>query len=321
VNRRAFFFTVPLLVAGCDRTRPKSTGPVLDAGEMAQQDKVRQELLLQLERYKVPPQAILTTPAAPVSVPEKVPALKALRKAAVRLHPRYSAPARQDDSKIGGLLLWPDQESWPVSTEQVTLAPVLQLRAEDAPKLFAFRPQTNLLQIFWNPTAKALLELNPKAYWRDIKEVTKPKTEPPKVIGYPAAIPLSCRLFPEQIDEYPPIGLIPDRILDDLSAVKDYDNLLGSCPGTKVGGYPFGQKKETSTACPTCKRPMDFLVSITGQDWSESTKSRWMPKEEQASPESPLAERAWREAIGLMWPRVNLFVCRRCEGWPVHIVA
>ncbi|WP_256107320.1 hypothetical protein [Streptomyces sp. ODS05-4] len=56
-----------------------------------------------------------TTPPRPVDIEEVFPALAAHRATATRLHPRPGTPAAEDAS-VGGPLLWPAGEPWPVCT-------------------------------------------------------------------------------------------------------------------------------------------------------------------------------------------------------------
>ncbi|MFJ5900478.1 hypothetical protein ACIQFZ_34790 [Streptomyces sp. NPDC093064] len=57
-----------------------------------------------------------TTPSRPLEVEALFPELSAYRGTTTRLHPR---PGRPDaaDSSVGGPLLWPADEPWPVCTE------------------------------------------------------------------------------------------------------------------------------------------------------------------------------------------------------------
>ncbi|MBO1336048.1 hypothetical protein [Streptomyces sp. VRA16 Mangrove soil] len=56
-----------------------------------------------------------TTPPRPVDVTTLFPELGALRRTTTRLHPRPGAPTARDSS-VGGPLLWPADEPWPVCT-------------------------------------------------------------------------------------------------------------------------------------------------------------------------------------------------------------
>lgn len=56
-----------------------------------------------------------TTPPRPLDVEAAFPALAAHRRTATRLHPRHGDPGAQESS-VGGPLLWPAGEPWPVCT-------------------------------------------------------------------------------------------------------------------------------------------------------------------------------------------------------------
>ncbi|MFB8025601.1 MULTISPECIES: hypothetical protein [unclassified Streptomyces] len=58
-----------------------------------------------------------TTPARPISVEAVFPELAAYRGRVTRLHPRPGAPGIRD-SHVGGPLLWPYDDPWPVCHEQ-----------------------------------------------------------------------------------------------------------------------------------------------------------------------------------------------------------
>ncbi|MEU8972992.1 hypothetical protein AB0D11_27685 [Streptomyces monashensis] len=57
-----------------------------------------------------------TTPARPISVEAVFPELAAERGRTTRLHPRPGRPGMRD-SHVGGPVLWPDDEPWPVCHE------------------------------------------------------------------------------------------------------------------------------------------------------------------------------------------------------------
>lgn len=62
------------------------------------------------------PSMTRTTPARPVAVEAVFPELAAYRGRTTRLHPRPGRPGRHD-SHVGGPLLWPAGEPWPVCRE------------------------------------------------------------------------------------------------------------------------------------------------------------------------------------------------------------
>ena len=57
-----------------------------------------------------------TTPPRPVNITELFPALREHSATATRLHPRPGQPTIADSS-VGGPLLWPSDEPWPVCTD------------------------------------------------------------------------------------------------------------------------------------------------------------------------------------------------------------
>ncbi len=57
-----------------------------------------------------------TTPPRPVDITQQFPELQQYSVTATRLHPRPGSPTTADSS-IGGPLLWPDDEPWPMCTD------------------------------------------------------------------------------------------------------------------------------------------------------------------------------------------------------------
>ncbi|MCF3136873.1 hypothetical protein IPZ69_42490 [Streptomyces olivochromogenes] len=57
-----------------------------------------------------------TTPPRPLDIEAEFPELAGFRKVCTRLHPRPGAP-KPDQSSVGGPLLWPADETWPVCRE------------------------------------------------------------------------------------------------------------------------------------------------------------------------------------------------------------
>ncbi|MFJ7588037.1 hypothetical protein ACIQZO_11765 [Streptomyces sp. NPDC097617] len=100
-----------------------------------------------------------TTPPRPLDVESLFPGLAAHRRAATRLHPRPAAPGVHD-SHVGGPLLWPADDPWPICTVPHRGAPgpgplpllaLAQLHARDVPDLPAGPDGCDLLQVFWCP--------------------------------------------------------------------------------------------------------------------------------------------------------------------------
>jgi hypothetical protein len=261
------------------------------------------------------------------------PELKALTKVAVRLHPRFGDEPAANESKLGGRFVWPAAERWPTCEEHAApLVAVLQLRVDDAPTSVAYRPRTDLLQLLWCPRDHGGKGPRPVVTWRPQGNLKLPQLHPPaNASAFPEYVPVPCRVFPERIHELPPYGLLPDPVrtkleqlrIPDLPAEPWVRDLLGPCPGSKVGGYPFGATRSDVTACEICQKPMDFLLAIADREWEGELWRRWMPEEERRHRNDADAETACNRAAGLKLPgtgRVNLFVCTRCDSWPVRTV-
>jgi hypothetical protein len=324
MHRRAFLAAAATLAAGCGRRLNVGPG---DPARIEAERRDRDRHLELLSRFRVPPTAARTTPPPPADVLAVAPELKPLIKVAVRLHPRYSDEPKPDESKLGGQFWWPAGEPWPTCDEHhIPLAPVLQLRVEDAPPNLAFLPGTDLLQLLWCPRE----HLASSTVWRKRAGVTPPLAEPPAPDpAFLSHVPVPCRFFPERVAEFPPPGLLPEPVRGKLAGLRvegspngltAYGDLLSACPGTKAGGYPWAARREDGAACEHCRWPMDFLLAVGGPEWGEANWKRWMPAEEQAA-RSPDADRGYGRASGLAFERpVNVFVCRRCDGWPVRVV-
>ncbi|MCY2965057.1 MAG: hypothetical protein NT069_15720 [Planctomycetota bacterium] len=91
-----------------------------------------------------------TTPPAPIDVGRLLPNIAPLAKTTVRLNPRPGSAAN-DVSKMGGVFLWPKDETWPhCEDHDSAFVAALQLRKEDFPEV-EFRPGTDLMQVLWCP--------------------------------------------------------------------------------------------------------------------------------------------------------------------------
>ncbi|MGW0394069.1 hypothetical protein ACWDYJ_24940 [Streptomyces sp. NPDC003042] len=172
-----------------------------------------------------------TTPPRPLDVESLFPELAAHRRTATRLHPRTGSPGVRD-SHIGGPLLWPADEPWPVCEAPHTSAPqtdaphgtgpvpllaVAQLRRRDVPDLPAGPDGCDLLQMLWCPFDAH----GPTGYgmyvhlrWRSAAEVREVLTvQPaPRTVGFDGYVSSPCVLHPERVSEYPYIELLPGSL-------------------------------------------------------------------------------------------------------------
>ncbi|MEU9160258.1 hypothetical protein AB0D29_08245 [Streptomyces sp. NPDC048424] len=218
----------------------------------------------------------LTTPPRPLGVESLFPELAAHRRTATRLHPRAGA-AGVRDSHIGGPMLWPADEPWPVceaphgrgapAALPRPLLAVAQLYGRDVPDLPAGPDGGDLLQVFWcpfdahGPTGAGMYV---HLRWRRAAEVRQVLTEPPAPgpVGFDGYVPDPCVLHPEQVTEYPYIELLTGALgarveewedaqeeaayeADESEAdgdgdgdpVPSYQGDLSIAPGWKAGGH------------------------------------------------------------------------------------
>lgn len=329
MNRRQFLATAAVSTAavGCSR-QPAIPGAgkvsATEARVIPIQKKAREEHLKMLEAYRVAATEKRTTPPRGDDLAKQLADLdlRTRRKAALRLHPRFSNEPVPGETKVGGRFLWPASEPWPLcETFGIPLVPVLQVRAEDAPPTVRFKPNTDLLQVLWSPRDHDAAGPKPQLFWHkaaDLKPADYPSTE----FALMDYVPLACRAFLEQVTEMPDWATIRVTPLGDrvkawkpdggADPVAHYQKHLSAAPGTKVGGFPFWKGEPNPPACGVCKRGMDYLLTV---DSDEHGDPSWIPIEEQVKPGAP----GLAKAPGLTLPAPgnrHAFVCRRCDGWP-----
>ncbi len=323
MNRRQFLATSALpLALGCARREAKpATGPIVTASDrerILSDADAREKHLLLREACRVPLGAVRTTPKPGIDLLKELPDLKVLLRVTQRLHPRFGDEPKPDRTKLGGQFLWPSAEAWPdCPTYRIPLVPVLQLRIEDAPAGFAFKPGTDLLQLLWSPRDPVNGIISSRVMWRKASSIGADLVAPPSLehafMGY---VPVPCAIFPERVMEFPPLAIMPKQMRETIQfgkpiAPDDYTNFLSSSPGTKVGGWQ--RYAADGTGCPTCKHPMDFLLSVDSEEWQPPSAKRWKPTED------PDTE-GHRRAAGLSFAKPNatmqVYICRRCEAMP-----
>lgn len=288
-----------------------------------------------------------TTPEPRRNVLEIVPELAARAKTTIRLHPRRGKAQQIEQSKLGGLILWPENEPWPTcgasdhrdadtmddaypEGTQVPLCPVLQLRKKDIPEI-RFPPGSDLLQLLWCPLdhPDSSRVAKPFLFWRNSRKTESPLRKLPRSKLWSAwYIPRECELHLERVTELPPIGMLGrvarSRIKKwDINNLRDdyidspetfYEWECSTCPGNKVGGYPhFCQNRPL----PKCKRGhlMEHLLTLTDYEYDAGTHYRWCPEQDKKSWK---AEKV-RGAPGFQGfgaGSLHLFICRKCKEWP-----
>ncbi|WP_435296417.1 hypothetical protein [Streptomyces sp. YPW6] len=291
-------------------------------------------------------------PLAPIpfDVEAVFPELTGTSRDVTLLYPRAGQPG-PGDSSIGGPLLWPADEPWPmcaepghykpldapVGPEPVAMVPVVQLYARDVPGL-AFPAGTDLLQILWCPLVHEddQYAANPRLLWRST-ELTAAGTaagEPPRPHTVEEDyLPRPCTVSPTAAVEYPN-GDLPEELSDLLDErFDDLKEKLGYCyfevattQQSKVGGYPGWTQPPDWPHCAGCGTRMEHLLSVTA---TEPGMGRWLPLDDRDPRQGISAASSWQaEAdpaaldtfghdmclgdLGGMY----FFVCRACPGTP-----
>jgi hypothetical protein len=198
---------------------------------------------------------VKTTPLPRANVLDALPELANQTATAIRLHPRRGDVPGLAASKLGGVFLWPDDESWPTMPSQrpqwwadnfefgdwswdfpdgtpIALMSVLQINADDVPD-FPFPPGKDLLQLLWYPLDMEMPPYHcaPRVFWRTSATVTRPlMTMPPSTHAHPGYILKPCTLTFERVIEYPPVQELGeeqvarlDRWLDKLGEIEFED--------------------------------------------------------------------------------------------------
>lgn len=229
-----------------------------------------------------------TTPPRPVDVEAAFPELGPLARTATRLHPRRGAPTAEQSS-IGGPLLWPADEPWPVCElheDESPLVPVVQLYVRDVPGL-PHPPGADLLQLLWCPMEEFEAFDEPLLLWRDSASIKARLDAPPA--AHPRAdqgtVPRPCTVDPEDMTDYPyadaPEALCArfeehdEPFIEEQKAGWSMWDLL-VMHGCKVGGFPSWTQSPEWPACPECRQTMGHLLTLSGDEGSRS----WIPLEE-----------------------------------------
>ncbi|GAA3751664.1 hypothetical protein GCM10022225_40040 [Plantactinospora mayteni] len=212
----------------------------------------------------------------------------------------------------------------PVPNPMTVLA---QLRADDVPDLP--RPGgADLLQVLWCPFEHEQDRLwgpTVRLHWRREAGLTRVRPGPPPSgeVGNEGYLPRSCRVFPEQVVEYP----FPDELPAELRArVDDWEQESGAdyvatfmAPGWKVGGYANWSLTDLiPTPCPECAGPTALALVVASSEYDGGTRDRWRPVERPRPDDEP-PDRYAPGPTGVTvgrWGSLRIFVCPTCPGTP-----
>lgn len=285
----------------------------------------------------------------PCDVEALFPELIGTARDVTLLYPRAGQP-EPGDSSIGGPLLWPADEPWPmcaepdhdkplappVGPEPVAMVPVVQLYARDVPGL-VFPAGTDLLQILWCPLVHEddQYAANPRLHWRNAALTAAAMAGKPPCphTAEEEYLPRPCTVSPTPAVEYPnwdlPEGLsqlLAPRF-DALKEEMGYDYYeVATTQQSKVGGYPGWTQPPDWPDCARCGTRMEHLLSVTA---TEPGMGRWLPLNNWAPGQDETATPCWMaeadpvalDAFGHDMALGDLggmyfFVCRICPDTP-----
>jgi hypothetical protein len=292
-----------------------------------------------------------STPAPILDVGAVFPILRARARVGLRLHPRRGPDPGLAASKMGGPIVWPAGEAWPVCSEnEVTsdvdnpnhqnaytvthdepYVPVLQLRKSEIPEM-PFPWGADVMQLLWCPHYHGEC-LGPicRAYWRSEAELRAGSISPPAAsTAERHLLPRACVLYPERVTEYPAASELTHEarqsIHDEIQRripgePYAYERLLSCASGTKAVGHPDWIQDPEIPTC-GCGSDMEYMLTIASYEWSVNTVDRWCPIEDRVGWDVAMAGHGEGEtgqtAAGLYigdCGSVYLFVCRACKPW------
>lgn len=200
------------------------------------------------------------------------------------------------DSSLGGPLLWPANEPWPIKPGSdfgpfddtpVPAVPLLQLYRRDVAQL-PFPEGTDLLQLYWYPIEHDTTDASEPEImmvWRDSASVGEALTDVPRDDSDYPYVPVPCVLHPE-----PGVVEYPSRSADlpegwDWSRLEAFEEESGwgafytlfVASGVKVGGWPNFYQDATWCDC-RCGRRMEQLLALDVREWDGEGWRRWIPR-------------------------------------------
>ncbi|MEU5874676.1 hypothetical protein AB0A73_24315 [Glycomyces sp. NPDC047369] len=170
-----------------------------------------------------------------------------------------------------------------------SLLPVAQLYTRDVPGL-PFRERFDLLQVLWCPYEHPETEKYEPAVhlrWRDTSQsVLKPAyPDGDTLVGFDDYVPSRCVIAPEEVVEFPDVGLLPPDLRESIKAASErldafdyFDNALA--PGWKVNGHGSAWMitDAIDVRCECGAEAKPLLTAATGG--MDDLTSTWLPLEE-----------------------------------------
>jgi hypothetical protein len=285
-----------------------------------------------------------TTRESPIDIFREFPDIHSMAKRSIRLHPRSSAGTPANVSKMGGAFLHPKGEPWPRDpTTGQQYYPVLQVMENDLPKVapgvdpvFPFQEGTDCFQLLWLSQSDG--NLPPRIVTRWLVSTGRSLSTyqvPYKKDEFDLLFPKECKLYPEEIVEYPHrwalsayhenVLLSNGRFLKLAEEHGEADNPLAfyqlwlcCAPGAKLSGHPhWVQYPEW----PISDRgfAMEHLLTVSSREWDRGNYRRWKPIEDGSL---DTAEGPNDDADLMLGDAGDIYVCvsRQERDWPVKAV-
>ncbi|MFE9399908.1 hypothetical protein [Streptomyces flavidovirens] len=226
-----------------------------------------------------------------------LPELAPYARDAVVLHPERGEPD-SGHSSIGGPLLWPSDEPWPVCSlpdecnpagvPATAMVPVAQIFRRDAPGPW-WPAGIDLLQILWCPNehwdppaqqadASPVIEVR----WRRAADVTRQLTPLPSPTRYDedSYLPQPCSVTAEHVTDFPfreelPAELRP-RLEELVHETGDGGDVITRLAGWKLGGWPTWHLTHPALfSCGDCGTAMTLLFTVASDDETGVVVGRW----------------------------------------------
>ncbi len=227
-----------------------------------------------------------TTEAILAALPELAP----YGRAATVLEPLPGRPGPWDSS-VGGPVLWPADEPWPVCSvpdeleesgePSVAMVPVAQVFARDAPGPW-WPEDADLLQVLWCPNShwdpphdQADGGPTVTLRWRRVEELANARVVEPAVpVRHEeyGLLPEPCTLRARSLVDFPFREVLPPELRPGLSELvratgDGKSDVITRVAGWKLGGWPtWHLAHPLEFACSECGTPLTLLFTAASDD-------------------------------------------------------
>jgi len=263
-------------------------------------------------------------------VEEQFPFLAGTARTAIRLHPSRATGLPPDVSKIGGAIVWPSGEPYPVCPATGCRAvPVLQVLKQDVPGV-EFPEGANLLQVLWYPRGYEECMAQPKVelFWREASALSGDSVLGPVYENHEENFVLhECQVTPEEVIEYPSFFALSSEQRDEIEEwqyeIEDTEGTEEAyawchavCPGTKISGYPNWGGQDPISVVNAQGQELEYFLTISDDEWDDGTCPRWRPVEQDALPEDQRDNSQIRAPLGTyLKDPLNVYLDKTATPW------